>query len=76
MCAPLSGARMISSELGYECLDWGGAAHIGGGSHGSLRCEDSEGPLIFVGCGPASADERDQWALQDVATVIREHFAA
>ncbi len=75
MCAPHSGDLMISAALGYECLDWGGAAHIGGGSHGSLRREDSEGPLLFVGCGPASADERDQWALQDVAPVIRKHFA-
>ena len=76
MCAPHSGDLMISAALGYECLDWGGAAHIGGGSHGSLRREDSEGPLLFVGCGPESADERDQWGLQDVAPVIREHFAA
>ncbi len=76
MCAPHSGDLMISAELGYECLDWGGAAHVGGGSHGSLRREDSEGPLLFVGCGPDSADEREQWGLQDVAPVIREHFNA
>jgi hypothetical protein len=75
MRAPHSGDLMISAELGYECLDWGGAAHIGGGSHGSLRREDSEGPLLFVGCGPESAREREQWALQDVAPVIRDHFA-
>jgi hypothetical protein len=76
MLAPHSGDLMVSAALGYECLDWGGAAHIGGGSHGSLRYEDSEGPLLFVGCGPASADERRQWALQDVAPIIRQHFAA
>jgi hypothetical protein len=75
MCAPHSGDLMVSAALGYECLDWGGAAHIGGGSHGSLRREDSEGPLLFVGCGPDSADERDQWGLQDVAPVIRDHFS-
>lgn len=75
MCAPHSGDLMVSAALGYECLDWGGAAHIGGGSHGSLRREDSEGPLLFVGCGPESPDEREQWALQDVAPVIRGHFA-
>ncbi|MEX0620902.1 MAG: alkaline phosphatase family protein [Solirubrobacterales bacterium] len=75
MLAPHSGDLMISATLGYECLDWGGAAHIGGGSHGSLRKEDSEGPLLFVGCGPDSADERRQWALQDVAPIIRQHFA-
>lgn len=76
MCAPHSGDLMVSAALGYECLDWGGAAHIGGGSHGSLRREDSEGPLLFVGCGPESAGEREQWGLQDVAPVIREHFGA
>ena len=37
MLAPHSGDLMVSAALGYECLDWGGAAHIGGGSHGSLR---------------------------------------
>ena len=74
MRAPHSGDLMVSAALGYECLDWGGAAHIGGGSHGSLRREDSEGPLLFVGCGPDSAGEREQWGLQDVAPVIREHF--
>jgi hypothetical protein len=76
MLAPHSGDLMISAALGYECLDWGGTAHVGGGSHGSLRREDSEGPLLFVGCGPQSADDRDQWALQDVAPVIREYFGA
>jgi hypothetical protein len=72
--APHAGDVIISATLGYECIDWGGAAHVGGGSHGSLRREDSEGPLLFVGCGPESADEREQWALQDVVPVIREHF--
>lgn len=75
MLAPHAGDLMVSAALGYECLDWGGAAHIGGGSHGSLRREDSEGPLLFVGCGPDSADSRRQWALQDVAPIIRQHFA-
>lgn len=72
--APHAGDVMVSATLGYECIDWGGAAHVGGGSHGSLRREDSEGPLLFVGCGPESAGEREQWALQDVVPVIREHF--
>ncbi|MBK5111442.1 MAG: alkaline phosphatase family protein [Thermoleophilia bacterium] len=74
LTAPHAGDLMVSARLGYECLDWGGAAHIGGGSHGSLRREDSEGPLLFVGCGPASPDEQPQWGLKDVVPVIREHF--
>ncbi len=74
--APHAGDLLVSATLGYECIDWGGAAHVGGGSHGSLRREDSEGPLLFVGCGPDSPDERGQWALKDVVPVIREHFGA
>ena len=74
LTAPHAGDLMVSATLGYECLDWGGAAHVGGGSHGSLRREDSEGPLLFVGCGPDSPDDKPQWALNDVVPVIREHF--
>jgi hypothetical protein len=74
--APHAGDVVVSAELGYECVDWGGQAHVGGGSHGSLRREDSLGPLLFVGCGPGEPGEREQWALRDVAPVIREHFGA
>lgn len=74
LTAPHAGDLMVSAALGYECLDWGGAAHVGGGSHGSLRREDSEGPLLFVGCGPGSAGERSQWGLKDVVPVIRGYF--
>ena len=74
LTAPHAGDIMVSATLGYECLDWGNIAHIGGGSHGSLRREDSSGPLLFVGCGPESATDKAQWALRDVAPVIRDHF--
>ena len=77
MLAPHSGDIMVSAAPGYECLDWGGSAHVGGGSHGSLRREDSAGPLLFVGCGPAVEPESDdgrQWAVGDVSPVIREFF--
>ena len=40
---------------GYEFLDWGGAHHVGGGSHGSLHANDSLGSLLWCGTGP---DER------------------
>lgn len=84
LVAPHGGDLIVSLALGYECVDWGGSAHVPGGSHGSLRKEDSEGPLLFVGCGPDSPDPgiaarhraREQWGLQDVAPVIREHFRA
>ncbi len=71
---PHSGDLMVSAAPGYECLDWGGSAHLGGGSHGSLRREDSEGPLLFVGCGPDSAEERSQWSLSDIVPEIRRFF--
>ena len=77
MLAPHSGDIMLSASPGYECLDWGGSAHLGGGSHGSLRREDSAGPLLFVGCGPAvdgSSPDGRQWAVGDVTPVIRDFF--
>jgi hypothetical protein len=74
LIAPHAGDVVLSTALGYECVDWGGSHHVGGGSHGSLRRGDSLGPLLFVGCGPGRADEREQWALRDVAPIVREHF--
>jgi hypothetical protein len=72
--SPHAGDFVLSLAPGYEAVDWGGVSHAGGGSHGSLHAGDSLGPLLFVGCGPADPGERDQWALRDVAPVVREHF--
>jgi hypothetical protein len=74
LCAPQAGDFVISAELGYECVDWGGTSHVGGGSHGSLHRGDSLGPLLFCGCGPESPEQREQWALGDVAPIVLEHF--
>ncbi|MDQ2630179.1 MAG: alkaline phosphatase family protein [Actinomycetota bacterium] len=74
LTAPHAGDFVVSLELGFEAVDWGGVSHAGGGSHGALHAGDSLGPLLFVGCGPASAAEREQWTLRDVAPAIREHF--
>ena len=74
LSAPHAGDFVVSLEPGFEAVDWGGVTHAGGGSHGSLHAGDSLGPLLFVGCGPESADEREQWTLRDVAPVVREHF--
>lgn len=76
LSAPHSGDFVLSLAPGFEAVDWGGVSHAGGGSHGALHAGDSLGPLLFVGCGPESAGEREQWALRDVAPVIREHFGA
>jgi hypothetical protein len=68
---PHSGDVLVSAELGFEFVDWGGSDHVGGGSHGSLHRDDSEGVLILCGIDlPA----RDEWALTDVAPLALEHF--
>jgi hypothetical protein len=74
LTAPHAGDFIASLTEGFEAVDWGGVSHAGGGSHGSLLAGDSLGPLLFVGCGPESADAREQWTLRDVAPVVREHF--
>ncbi len=74
LTAPHAGDFIVSLAPGFEAVDWGGVSHAGGGSHGALHAGDSLGPLLFVGCGPEAADEREQWALRDVAPIIREHF--
>jgi Type I phosphodiesterase / nucleotide pyrophosphatase len=72
--SPHAGDVVVSLALGYEAVDWGGVTHTGGGSHGALHRGDSLGPLLFVGCGPAAAEEREQWTLRDVAPAVLEHF--
>jgi len=72
LTCPTSGEVLLSAAPGYEFLDWGGAAHVGGGSHGSLHASDSLGALVL--CGVTPAEERDQWAIRDVASMVRQHF--
>ncbi len=67
-----SGDLLLSAAPGFEFADWGGQAHIGGGSHGSLRAEDSLGALIVCGVETDSAPE--QWAIRDVAGLVTSHF--
>jgi hypothetical protein len=74
LTSPHAGDILISAAEGYECVDWGGISHTGGGSHGSLGRGDSLGPVLFVGCGPERPGKRPQWALRDLAPVILEHF--
>ena len=71
LSCPHSGDVLVSAELGYEFVDWGGAHHVGGGSHGSLHRDDSEGVLLLCGVDPP---ERDQWSLTDVTPLVLEHF--
>jgi hypothetical protein len=69
---PTSGEVLLSAAPGYEFLDWGGAAHVGGGSHGSLHACDSLGALVLCGVGPA--EDRAQWAIRDIAPLVDRHF--
>ncbi len=68
-----SGDVLLSAASGYEFLDLGGQAHVGGGSHGSLRAEDSLGAAILSGID--GLDGREQWAIGDFAGLTERYFA-
>jgi predicted AlkP superfamily pyrophosphatase or phosphodiesterase len=74
LSCPTAGDVLLSASPGYEFVDWGGADHVGGGSHGSLHRSDSLGALLWCGTGPESRAARAQWSIQDVAPIVREHF--
>jgi len=71
---PTAGELLLSAAPGYEFVDWGGADHVGGGSHGSLHRSDSLGALMWCGTGPPTRRARAQWSLLDIVPMIREHF--
>lgn len=70
---PNAGDILLSLAPGWECVDWGGITHTPGGSHGSLRAEDSLGTLLTVGVDGVRP-EREQWAISDVAALVDGHF--
>jgi predicted AlkP superfamily pyrophosphatase or phosphodiesterase len=74
LTCPTAGDLLLSASPGYEFVDWGGADHVGGGSHGSLHRSDSLGALLWCGTGPDTRDAREQWSLLDVAQMVRRHF--
>jgi hypothetical protein len=71
LSCPHSGDVLVSADVGFEFVDWGGADHVGGGSHGSLHRDDSEGVLLM--CGLETA-EREHWSIEDVTPLVLEHF--
>ncbi len=73
LTCPTSGEVLLSAAPGYEFLDWGGQAHVGGGSHGSLHASDSLGALIACGV-ELPAEEPAQWAIRDIAPIVLAHF--
>jgi type I phosphodiesterase/nucleotide pyrophosphatase len=73
LTCPSSGEVLLSAAPGYEFLDWGRQAHVGGGSHGSLHASDSLGALVACGVELPAA-EPGQWAIRDVAPIVLAHF--
>jgi predicted AlkP superfamily pyrophosphatase or phosphodiesterase len=71
---PTAGDVLLSADPGFEFVDWGGADHVGGGSHGSLHHSDSLGALLWCGTGPDSRAAKAQWSLHDITPMIRDHF--
>jgi Type I phosphodiesterase / nucleotide pyrophosphatase len=70
-----SGDVLLSAGPGWEFPDWGGADHVGGGSHGSLHHSDSLGALAFCGVdAPAASTKDGAWSITDVAPMVRAHF--
>jgi hypothetical protein len=75
LSCPTAGDVLLSAAPGFEFVDWGGADHVGGGSHGSLHKSDSLGALLWCGIDahPTRA-AREQWSLQDMLPLVTEHF--
>jgi hypothetical protein len=74
LVAPHAGDILVSATPGYELVDWGGATHCPGGSHGSLHVDDSIGPLVICGFEPGTEATREQWSLRDVFALVLDHF--
>jgi hypothetical protein len=72
LVSPYAGDILVSAAPGWEFVDWGGADHVGGGSHGSLLADDSEGVLLASG---VELPEREQWSIADVAGLVLGHFS-
>ena len=72
---PHAGDVLVSAAPGFEFVDWGGADHVGGGSHGSLHRGDSEGVLIACGLESEATARPEGWTLGDVARLVLDHFS-
>jgi len=76
LACPTSGDVLLSAAPGWEFPDWGGQAHLGGGSHGSLHRTDSVGSLLFCGVTPPPARAADgAWSIVDVTPMAVAHLA-
>jgi hypothetical protein len=73
LTCPTTGEVLLSAAPGFEFVDWGRQAHVGGGSHGSLHASDSLGALVLSGV-ELPQPEPAQWAIRDVAPIVLRHF--
>ena len=72
LAGPHSPDIVVSAAEGQEFVDWGGATHVPGGSHGGLGAGDSLSALLTVGL--ESTIEHEQWAIRDATNLVLEHF--
>ena len=75
LTCPTSGDVLLSAEPDYEFPDWGGVAHMGGGSHGSLH-RSRLGGRAAHGRRRRAGERADgnSWSLVDVAPMAVSHF--
>src|SRR3712207_8230986 len=69
------GDVLVSAGGSYEFMDWGGVAHIGGGSHGSLHRGDSPSALLMWGLDAPGVASTAPWSIADVTPMGLEHFS-
>jgi hypothetical protein len=74
LCAT-AGDVIVSATPGWEFADSGGIHHLGGGSHGSLRAEDSLVPLVTAGFAAGEAFP-SQPSITDIQPYVCRHFGA
>ena len=72
--SPRTGDILISADGGFEFVDWGGIAHVGGGSHGSLLRGDSLGALIMCGLKEPPGGYPERWTIADITPLVLRHF--
>ena len=71
---PRAGDVLLSAAPGFEFTDWGGAHHVGGGSHGSLHRCDSLGVLLTCGVENRVTPAGARPSIEDVTPMVLDHF--